>query len=165
MTVFSEQPLALPGSANYLVVVADNDCWEDNVSETGRDALDRDEDGEVKEFNEVLPVEVDRPDDRDQDDDNPEEPPRPAEVLFGQVEPAVETCLLTEVLAVSFPVFPAGREGGLGLGGHHASNWKTSHFNPVHPSLVSKQERPTQRKISFNLDKVQITKYLVGTKL
>ena len=146
-------------------MVANNDCWEDDVSETGRDALDRDENCEVEVLREELHIEVDRPDGRDQDDDNPEEPPRPAEVLFGQVEPAVETCLLTEVLAVSFQVFPAGREGGLGLGGHHTSNWKTSQFNPVHPSLVSKQERPTQRKISFNLDKVQITKYLVGTKL
>ena len=137
MTVFSEQPLALPGSANYLVVVADNDCWEDDVSETGRDALDRDEDGEVKEFYEELPVEVESPDGRDQDDDNPEEPPRPAEVLLGQVEPAVETGLHAEVPAVSFQIFPAGRESGLGLGGlggHHTSNWKTRQFNPVHPS-------------------------------
>ena len=95
-------------------MVADNDCWEDDVSETGRDALDRDEDGEVEELCEELPVEVYRPDGRDQDDNDPEEPPRPAEVLLGQVEPAVETGLLAEVLAVSRQVLPQGREGGRG---------------------------------------------------
>ena len=88
-------------------MVADNDCWEDDTAQTDRqtvlitvkssrrrDALDRDEDGEVEELCEELQIKEDCPGGRHQDDNDPKEPPRPAEVLLCQVEPAVETGLL-----------------------------------------------------------------------
>ena len=42
-------------------MIAGNERREDDVSETGRDALDRDEEGEVEALCEELPVEEDCP--------------------------------------------------------------------------------------------------------
>ena len=65
-----------------LVVVADNNIWEDDISETGRDALDSDMDSEVEALCRELPVEEDCPSSRDEVDDDPEKPALPPEVVL-----------------------------------------------------------------------------------
>ena len=65
---------------------------EDNISETGRDALD----SEVKVLCRELPVEEDCPRSRDDDDNDPEKPPLSPEVLLGPVA-ACQIHLLADI--------------------------------------------------------------------